>query len=618
MKNFLCAIVIFYSLINCKVPVHEEVLPSLGLLWYRLSHQTVSGTAIKGVMRNAGVIVSSLQSDGTCSTGNRYLGTTNSKGDYSMTFPSMGGAFCLSVTANSQGTSTMYDEKTNKYIPLKPSFNLTTIFPESKIANNRRSGLIISPFSRLLTKRVRYLMKKEPNVSVSSLHSRAGRELVTRFGLNKGLGLGSSTKDNSDTPELEDILINLQNPNSPLSAKFLVILVGFSQMASQYKSSDDILDNLDAILEVFANDFADGSFDGKDESGQSITIGVGSNQLNLPSTPLSSVLLPSMQKYFSEGGKFNFGTGTFTPSFDTTQITNAMSFIDNTPITPGSQTYSIGGSISGLTANGLVLQNNGSSNTTINSGATSFTIGSVAQGSAYNVTIFTQPSGLTCTVSNGSGTALGNITNITITCIGVPAPILHWAFENNLTPSVGSGSLTLVGGSTSYATGYNGNGSSLVFSVGTYYNFSGSTVTANQNKAPSWTVAFWIYPTTGGDTSQAVVSGSTNWHSIKAKQSDGKVGLTKTADDSFSHTLSLNTWTHVVVVSNGSTAQLYINGSLDSSLNTTSATTLGLPLHRLGAIYSNNSDKFAGRIDELRIYDTNLTSSQVSNLYNSY
>jgi hypothetical protein len=74
----------------------------------------------------------------------------------------------------------------------------------------------------------------------------------------------------------------------------------------------------------------------------------------------------------------------------------------------------VGGTISGLTANGLVLQNNGGDNLTVSSNATLFQFSTpIVTGSRYNVTVKTQPSGLTCTVGNGSGT---NVTNITVNC----------------------------------------------------------------------------------------------------------------------------------------------------------------------------------------------------------
>lgn len=598
----------------------ESLATDLGILLGRSSRQTISGTAVKGLIRNGKVTVSSVQSDGTCSSSLLQADSTNSDGDYSVTFGKKGGAYCLVVGPNSQGTTKMYDEKsgTEISIPADSKFQITTIYPESKFTANKKSNFLLSPFSRMLTKRIQYLMKSGAGTDVSKLHTRASRELVIRFGLNKGLSKGLSANDASVT-DLEDILVDLQNPSSSLSAKFVTILMGFSQMANKYKSGSS-LDSLDAIMDALASDFADGVFDGKDANGQSITIGSGSSQLTLSSTPLTSVLIPSIQTYFQEGGKLNIGSGAVPASFDTTQISSLVSFVDSAPISYGDASLTVGGTVSGLTAAGLILLNNGGDPTSVSSGATAFTMNTkVEAGSTYSITIQTQPSGMLCTVSNGTGTASGSVTNVKIGCSSTASLILHWAFENSLTPSVGTASLTLAGGTNTYTTGYNGNGSSLSFNGTTYYNLSGATVTAKQDQAPPWTVAVWVYPVSGGDASQAIIAGSSAWWSIKAKQSTGYVGVTRLADDSFGTTaLALNTWTHITVTSDGSIVKLYINGVFNSSLNTASAIGLGYPLHRIGAIFSSISDRYAGQMDELRIYSAALSAADVSTLYSSY
>jgi large repetitive protein len=84
-----------------------------------------------------------------------------------------------------------------------------------------------------------------------------------------------------------------------------------------------------------------------------------------------------------------------------------------------SVTYAIGGTVSGLSGSGLVLQENGGDNLTVASGATSFTFATpIPAGGTYSVTVLTQPSSpaQTCVVTNGSGTANANITNVKITC----------------------------------------------------------------------------------------------------------------------------------------------------------------------------------------------------------
>jgi large repetitive protein len=83
-------------------------------------------------------------------------------------------------------------------------------------------------------------------------------------------------------------------------------------------------------------------------------------------------------------------------------------------------TYPIGGTISGLTGSGLVLQDNGGNNLPVSAGATSFTFAAqVASGSSYTVTVFTQPSSPSCSITDGSGTVTNvAISNIVINCVG--------------------------------------------------------------------------------------------------------------------------------------------------------------------------------------------------------
>ena len=98
--------------------------------------------------------------------------------------------------------------------------------------------------------------------------------------------------------------------------------------------------------------------------------------------------------------------------------TNVNTEITNITVICSPIVFSIGGTISDLTASGLILQNNGADNLSINSGATEFTFATpVAQGGSYDVSVFQQPTGLTCTVINGSGTnVMANVTNVSITC----------------------------------------------------------------------------------------------------------------------------------------------------------------------------------------------------------
>ena len=83
------------------------------------------------------------------------------------------------------------------------------------------------------------------------------------------------------------------------------------------------------------------------------------------------------------------------------------------------QSYTVGGSITGLTANGLTLLDNAGDALTLDANATQFTMKTpIAYGSNYAITVQTAPTGLVCDVSNGAGTmAAADVTNITVGCL---------------------------------------------------------------------------------------------------------------------------------------------------------------------------------------------------------
>jgi len=94
--------------------------------------------------------------------------------------------------------------------------------------------------------------------------------------------------------------------------------------------------------------------------------------------------------------------------------------VGNIQITCSTGTISIGGTVTGLAkaGSGIVLQNNGGDSLSIRANGT-FTMPTlVSAGSGYKITILAQPSGpnQTCTITNGTGTANANVTNVQIVC----------------------------------------------------------------------------------------------------------------------------------------------------------------------------------------------------------
>lgn len=90
--------------------------------------------------------------------------------------------------------------------------------------------------------------------------------------------------------------------------------------------------------------------------------------------------------------------------------------------------YSIGGTVSGLAAGGvLVLQSNGGDDLGISANGGFTFANPLAAGAAYAVTIKTQPAGQTCSLRNAGGTvASANVSAIEVVCA-----------TNSVSPSVG-------------------------------------------------------------------------------------------------------------------------------------------------------------------------------------
>ena len=116
------------------------------------------------------------------------------------------------------------------------------------------------------------------------------------------------------------------------------------------------------------------------------------------------------------------GSTTTTPSLSTTTLYTLTAVNSNgtstatTTVSIAQTTYTIGGSISGLSGT-VTLQDNGGDNFSTSTNG-SFTFATLLSSSApYSVTVLTQPSGQTCNVTNGSGTmGSANVTNVSVSC----------------------------------------------------------------------------------------------------------------------------------------------------------------------------------------------------------
>ncbi|MCP5501116.1 MAG: Ig-like domain-containing protein [Leptospiraceae bacterium] len=131
------------------------------------------------------------------------------------------------------------------------------------------------------------------------------------------------------------------------------------------------------------------------------------------------VLSPSSS--FSYSTTYTLGLTTQIKSIAGSKLNIATTLSFTTMADPGTNTntttttYTIGGTLSGLSGI-LVLQNNAGDNLSLTANG-SFSFGTaVNSGSNYSVTVLTQPSGQTCTVSSGTGTATANVASVSVSC----------------------------------------------------------------------------------------------------------------------------------------------------------------------------------------------------------
>jgi hypothetical protein len=143
--------------------------------------------------------------------------------------------------------------------------------------------------------------------------------------------------------------------------------------------------------------------------GDNLTVLTGSNSFQF-ATPIDS------------GGQYDVAISS-QPSGLTCTVshgsgTNVTATVNDIAIACGVTTYTIAGSVSGLTASGLTIEDNGGDSLAVSENAAGFQfVTPVSAGAAYDVTAATQPAGLTCTVANAAGTNVeANVTNVRITC----------------------------------------------------------------------------------------------------------------------------------------------------------------------------------------------------------
>ena len=157
-------------------------------------------------------------------------------------------------------------------------------------------------------------------------------------------------------------------------------------------------------------------------------------------------------------------------------------------------------------------------------------------------------------------------------------------------------------------------------------NFNGSSAYVKYDNSSSYnstmTIEAWIKTTTTSVNAEIVgwgnTSSSTN-HAVEFRLNNGKLefGINTNGWACVTSSGSVNTgnWVHVAVVKNGTTIQLYINGVQDGSGTISQSPTVNVM--EIGGFYysqiQQSSYYFSGGIDEVRIWDSARSSTDISN-----
>jgi hypothetical protein len=143
---------------------------------------------------------------------------------------------------------------------------------------------------------------------------------------------------------------------------------------------------------------------------------------------------------------------------------------------PTTTTSRVGGTVSGLAGIGLVLQENGGDNLAVSADGPFRFAKTLAIGTAYSVTVLTQPSTESCSVSNGRGTITGAAVNtVAVSC----AASIFAALPATMTSArAGHTATVLPAGQVLIAGGINSLTPPPVFNSAELYNPTTQTFTA--------------------------------------------------------------------------------------------------------------------------------------------
>jgi len=212
--------------------------------------------------------------------------------------------------------------------------------------------------------------------------------------------------------------------------------------------------------------------------------------------------------------------------------------------------------------------------------------------------------------------------------------IARWSFDNNYREKTGTYTTTLFGGNIRYQTAGVKEGSHYVDFYEDDDEYLSVTPAIDLVSYNEHTIAMWIDSKRVSPSGDRVISfnnvsspsGSDEYSIYPQAVSATSIKyryIIRKSSSNYSLDLSSEVfdkgWAHVVFTINSTTAKVYVNGNLSASTPYTKDTTINITDTTIGALRIGSVVvDYLGYIDDLRIYNSELSSADVKNLYESY
>lgn len=202
----------------------------------------------------------------------------------------------------------------------------------------------------------------------------------------------------------------------------------------------------------------------------------------------------------------------------------------------------------------------------------------------------------------------------------------YWPFNGNANDESGNGHNGTVTGAVLTSDRYGKNNAAYYFDgTSDYIYITNSSLVSGSYVS----ISMWVF-TDGTGAGFPIISGNQNDYNIFIKNDSTLVWIvTNSPSDSSptsSHTtkygfLPPNQWNHIVLNYDGSNLKMYINNKLSQSIPATGQIYTPQSDYLAFGIYylngsPNGTTSYKGKLDDVRIYNHALSSSEISALYN--